>query len=121
LDNNGRPLPVKQTIIRPPGSRIGALDDDERQNCMERSPLRGRYEEPVDRISAYEILKDRAREAQVQRGMVEAEKTKNKPKAGSKKQSTGEAFIKSAVRTIGSQVGRQIVRGIMGSLFGGRR
>lgn len=121
LDSKGRPLPVQQTLIRPPESHIGAIDEDERQNRIERSPLRGLYDESIDRISAYEILKDRAREAQVQQDMVETEKTKDKPKPGRQRQSTGEAFIKSAVRTIGNQVGRQIVRGIMGSFFGGRR
>jgi len=121
LDNKGRPLPVQQTIIRPPESRIGALDEDERQARIDRSPLRGRYEEAIDRVSAYEILNDRAREAQIKQDIAETEKTRNKPKTGRTRQSTGEAFIKSAVRTIGSQVGRQIVRGIMGSLFGGRR
>ncbi|MDY0375326.1 MAG: DUF853 family protein [Desulfobacterium sp.] len=121
LDNKGRPLPVQQTIIRPPESRIGALDEDERQARIDRSPLRGRYEEAIDRVSAYEILNDRAREAQIKQDIAETEKTRNKTKTGRTRQSTGEAFIKSAVRTIGSQVGRQIVRGIMGSLFGGRR
>lgn len=121
LDNKGRPLPVQQTIIRPPESRMGALDEDERQARIDRSPLRGRYEEAIDRVSAYEILNDRAREAQIKQDIAETEKTRNKPKTGRTRQSTGEAFIKSAVRTIGSQVGRQIVRGIMGSLFGGRR
>jgi len=41
--------------------------------------------------------------------------------AGRGRQSTGEAFVKSAARAIGSQVGRQIVRGIMGSLLNSSR
>jgi hypothetical protein len=36
-------------------------------------------------------------------------------------QGIGEAMVKSAVRTIGSQVGREIVRGVLGSILGGRR
>lgn len=123
LDNKGRPLPVQKTLIRPPESRIGTLSEDDRQNRIERSPLRGRYDDTLDRISAYEKLKDRAKEMQVQQDILEKEKTKvkTKPRRGSKRQSTGEAFIKSAARAIGSQVGRQILRGIMGSFFGGRR
>ncbi len=123
LDNKGRPLPVQQTLIRPPESRIGPLSEEDRQNRIERSPFKGRYDDGLDRISAYEILKDRAREKQVQQDTVEREKIKDKnpSKSGRKRQSTGEAFIKSAVRSIGSQVGRQIIRGIMGSFFGGRR
>lgn len=123
LDNKGRPLPVQKTLIRPPESRIGTLNEEERQNRIQRSPLRGRYDDTLDRISAYETLKDRAKEMQVQQEIVNNEKTKKKtkPRSGSKRQSTGEAFIKSAARAIGSQVGQQIIRGIMGSFFGGRR
>jgi ribosomal protein S18 acetylase RimI-like enzyme len=39
----------------------------------------------------------------------------------SRRQGIGEALVKSAVRTIGSQVGREIVRGVLGSILGGRR
>ena len=123
LDDKGRPLPVQRTLIRPPESRIGPLAEEDRKERIERSPLKGRYDNVADRESAYEILKDRAKEMQVQQDEVKRKKTKEKsqPKGGRRRQSTGEAFIKSASRAIGSQVGRQIIRGIMGSLFGGRR
>lgn len=123
LDEKGRPLPVQRTLIRPPESRIGPLPEEERQERIERSPLKGRYDNVMDRESAYEILKERAKERQIQLDELERENTKEKSqsKSGSKRQSLGEAFIKSASRSIGSQVGRQIIRGIMGSLFGGRR
>jgi hypothetical protein len=123
LDEKGRPLPVQRTLIRPPESRIGPLAEEERQDRIERSPLKGRYDDVVDRTSAYEILRDRAKEMQVKQEEVDRQKTEEKSKrtGGKKKQSLGEAFIKSAARSIGSQVGRQIIRGIMGSFFGGRR
>ena len=38
-----------------------------------------------------------------------------------RRQGVGEALVKSAVRTIGSQIGREIIRGVMGSILGGRR
>jgi DNA double-strand break repair helicase HerA and related ATPase len=119
LDNKGRPLPVQHTLIRPPESRIGPISEEDRQDRIERSPLKGRYDNVVDRNSAYEILKDRAKEIQAQQDEVDSQKTK--PTKGRRKQSTGEIFIKSATRAIGGQIGRQIIRGIMGSLFGGRR
>ena len=83
--------------------------------------MKGRYDQAVDRESAYEILKDRAQEAQAQREKAQAAQTGQKATRGRPRQSAGEAFVKSAARAIGSQVGRQIVRGILGSLFGGRR
>ena len=64
LDENGRPGPVQRTLIRPPESHIGPLGEMERRDRIERSPLRGRYDNVVDRQSAYEILRDRAEEKQ---------------------------------------------------------
>ena len=120
LDDNGKPLPVQLTLIRPPESRIGPLTEKERQHRIERSPLQGRYDNVVDRESAYEILKGRTKERQ-----DEGERLKTIEKKQSTtvrtRQSAGEAFIKSAARAIGSQLGRQIIRGILGSVFGGRR
>ncbi|MFN2350227.1 MAG: helicase HerA-like domain-containing protein, partial [Thioalkalivibrio sp.] len=117
-------LPVERLLIRPPESRMGPLSDDERTELLNRSPLRGRYDETLDRHSAYEMLKERAAQqedaaAQTQRAR-EAEKSRA-PRARSNRQGTGEAFIKSAARSIGSQLGRQIVRGVLGSLLGGRK
>jgi hypothetical protein len=110
-------------VICPPESHIGPLSPEERRDRINQSPLKGRYDHIVDRESAYEILKDRAKEAEVQQDRENRQKQDQRPKAasGRKRQSMGEAFVKSAARSIGSQVGRQIIRGIMGSLFGGRR
>jgi DNA helicase HerA-like ATPase len=123
LDPKGRPLPVQRTLICPPESRIGPLAEEERQEKIQRSPFKGRYDEVLDRESAYEILKGRAQERQAQELEEEQRKRvdKSAPAGGRRRQGMGEAFIKSAARSIGSQVGRQIIRGIMGSLFGGRR
>jgi uncharacterized protein len=122
LDEKGRPLPVQHTVICPPGSRIGPLLQEERLDRIDRSPLKGHYDHVVDRESAYEILKARAKEAEIQQNRQTKQKADQLPKSarGGKRQSMGEAFVKSAARSIGSQVGRQIMRGIMGSLFGGR-
>lgn len=115
LDNKGAPTPVERILIRPPESQIGPLKQTERQQRINNSPLSGRYDDVLDRESAYELLKIRAEEKAKQ-----AELTP-KRKSGRQRQTVGEAFIKSAARTVGRQVGRQIIRGILGSFFGGRR
>jgi len=120
LDKKGRPLPVQRTLIRPPESRIGPLADEERQARIDSSPLKDRYSEIVDRESAYEELKKRAEEMEFKQEQQKKPGKKPKKTSGRKRQSTGEAFVKSAVRSIGSQIGRQIVRGIMGSIFRGK-
>jgi len=118
LDDNGAPTPVERILISPPGSRIGALSPSERQTIIDRSPLKGRYDEVIDRESAYEVLKQRA-EQERQSSLA----SKNQNKASSKKpssnrQSYAESVTKSILRSIGSSLGRQIVRGIMKTLLG---
>ena len=89
---------------------------------MSRSPFKGRYDSLVDRESAYELLKKRAEEAQIkQMQAAELDKEQVRPARGRQKQSIGDAFMKSAARSIGNYVGRQIIRGVLGSIFGGKR
>ena len=123
LDVKGRPTVVDWCLMAPPRSRIGPLDPSERQEIYGRSPLKGRYDESVDRESAYELLKKREEELaqkKEQAAREEAERKaaekEKKGSGGSRRQSTGEAFFKSMVRTIGTQIGRSIARGILGSL-----
>ncbi|MGH8446722.1 MAG: helicase HerA-like domain-containing protein, partial [Solimonas sp.] len=56
LGDNGVPNIVEKTLIAPPRSRIGPLTPDERKAAIARSPVAGRYEQAVDRESAYEKL-----------------------------------------------------------------
>jgi hypothetical protein len=60
LQADGTPTPVERARICPPRSRIGAITAEERRVVIERSPLAGRYDEEVDRESAYELLTGRA-------------------------------------------------------------
>lgn len=118
LNRDGSPTPVERVLIRPPESQMGPITQTEREEIISRSPFKGRYDEELDRESAYEILKSRAEKA------ASDKESQSKPKKkgrSSNRQSAGEAMFKSAARSIGSQLGRQIIRGIMGSLLGGRR
>jgi len=122
LDTKGAPQPVSRVLIAPPESRIGPLDANERAERLARSPLRGKYDNSVDRDSAYEMLKARADRvstvAAESRTESEARKAAVavKPKATRSRQSAGEAMMTSAARAIGSSLGRQLIRGILGSL-----
>ncbi|MFV9616500.1 MAG: helicase HerA-like domain-containing protein, partial [Gammaproteobacteria bacterium] len=119
LDADGKPTPVEHVYIKPPESRVGPLTDKERKEYLSRSPYKGRYDQVVDRESAYEMLKEKA-----QKQTAAAEQEKNKKSAAATKRSTRqspvEAMVSSAARSMGSQIGRQIMRGILGSLFGRR-
>jgi DNA helicase HerA-like ATPase len=120
LDGSGSPTPVARVLIRPPESRIGPVEDARRRERIQRSPLRGRYDTAVDRESAFELLKARA-DAQAARAERSTPAKRPPTASGRQRQSAGEALVKSAARAIGSQLGRQIIRGILGSLFGSRR
>jgi hypothetical protein len=125
LDGKGRPGVVERVLIRPPQSRIGPLDAQDRARIMDRSPLKGRYEAVLDRESAFERLQARAREvletAREEKRGREDDGAFGWLSGSSRRQGVAEALVKSTVRTIGSQLGRQIIRGVLGSLFGGRR
>jgi hypothetical protein len=127
LDEKGRPGVTERAFIVPPGSQLGPIAAQERSQIIASSGLGGTYDNPVDRESAYEKLKARAEQA------VEPEKEKQSsaasdilfgrtgPRGGKQSQGLLEAMAKSAARTVGSQVGRELIRGVLGSLLGGKR
>jgi uncharacterized protein len=113
LDEKGRPSIVERAFIVPPASQIGPISAEERAAAMRASALLAKYEKTVDRDSAYEKLTARTEE----KPAVEP-----KPSAGRQPQTIFDAATKSAARAIGSELGRQIIRGVLGSILGsGRR
>jgi DNA helicase HerA-like ATPase len=137
LDEKGRPGVTERALIVPPGSRLGPIDDGTRVRLMASSPIAGVYDKTVDRESAYEKLKARVeaapapdarpRPAQPERqsdgGGLASDILfgRRGPRGGRQTQGLIEAMAKSAARTVGSQAGRALIRGVLGSLLGGRR
>jgi DNA helicase HerA-like ATPase len=132
LDDKGRPGVTERVYVLPPASRIGPISHDERKALMVNSILTGVYEKVLDRDSAFEKI----------RGRTESRLEPAKPEAvapptggglidsiGSifgggqsrSRTSAGEQMIRSAASSIGREVGRQIIRGVLGSIFGGSR
>ncbi|MGR8921063.1 MAG: helicase HerA-like domain-containing protein [Gammaproteobacteria bacterium] len=126
LGAKGRPSMVQKTLVRPPESLIGPVSKALRNQIVASSGVAERYATAVDRQSAYEELKARA-EASEPSPEAPAKGRAAKPaepaprRRSSNRQSVGEAMAKSVARAIGSGLGRQIVRGIMGTLFGRKR
>lgn len=117
LDKKGRPTPVARTLIRPPESQIGPIKKALKNQIISTSEFGEKYKTAVDRKSAYEELKARAAEKEIR---AEEAPKKKKTKSSRSRQTVGEAALKSVARSIGSSLGRRIVRGLMGSLFGKR-
>jgi len=116
LDEKGAPTPVARILVRPPESRIGPLTGAERKEHLSRSPLKNRYDQAVDRESAYELLKERGAQAAATAEQQQAAKPAAR---GRQPEDMMTAMAKSAARAVGSSLGRQLVRGVLGSLLGG--
>ena len=121
---------VQHTLIRPPQSLIGPADKGACSDLLRKSPFAGKYDRVVDRESAYELLKERAekaaeaaaqedRFAHIEKQAKTIKTAAPRPR-GRQRQSVGEAMLKSVARSVGSRLGTQIVRAVLGSLFRGR-
>ena len=134
LDEKGIPSMVERAFIIPPHSHIGPVTPEQRQQLLANSLVAGQYETVVDRESAYELLKTKsegaaqaaqaeaAAEAAAKQAEIDAKEAARAEKEAAKGNTATDAFgafAKSAARAVGSNVGRQIVRGVLGGLFGG--
>jgi DNA helicase HerA-like ATPase len=137
LEQDGKPSIVQRAMVVPPHSRLGAITPAQRQAIIKGSVVFGHYEGAVDRESAHEKLHARTDQKVVATttrsaptGHAEAPDSSVAGKIGKVFQPTigprggvhdsmATTMAKSAMRAAGSHLGRQIVRGVLGSLFGG--
>ena len=122
LASKGAPGVVQRTLIRPPASRMGALTKAERKDVMRYSDMADKYDKPLNRQSAYEILTARAEKRAAEEEKARAEKAKAKTRKSaparrtsrrrSNRQTISEAAFKTAARTLA----RELVRGLLGGL-----
>ena len=137
LQAKGIPGIAERTLVRPPSSQLGPIDQGLRAGLMAASPMAAKYGVLVDRDSAYERLRARAEAAardadQLSGATVERREQREfqhgrRYEGGSgtpvpkkpvgRSDSVGEAFAKSFARQLGSRTGAAVVRGVLGSLF----
>jgi DNA helicase HerA-like ATPase len=131
LQDNGVPMPVERAMMAPPRCRMGTITAEERAAVVVRSPVGAKYDNAVNRESAYEILTRRRTEAAPDR---ETPATSDRKAAAApqgdllhdwlwgtgRRQGMVEAMAKQAARSVGSQLGRQILRGVLGGITGTR-
>ncbi len=142
LEKKGIPGMAERTLIRPPASQLGPIDDGARAAEIAASPIAGKYETRLDRNSAYEMLKARAeaaaraaeeaeqREAEEENLALREFRTARRYSGSRVGRSTarrqrgdegwGEAIGKMVLKELKGTTGRRIVRGIFGTLFKGR-
>lgn len=149
LDEKGIPMMVERALILPPCSQIGPITPEERSLITRKSAVFGVYEKLLDRESAFEILHKRVSEANVikaeeeaadlaakeklakakeEAALARAEASKERAERSKRRNSGGDIFSeltkqagRTVSRTMGSEIGRQLVRGLLGSIFGGSR
>jgi len=153
LESGGVPSMVERALIRPPSSRLGPISESERSSLIAGSPVGLKYDDGLDRESAYEVLKKRAAKTAEVEDVTEEDENEEEERSdrrrtssrrtsshrrssrreqesetggggllgeilggGGRRQSVAEAAVKSVVRSVGSSLGRALVRGILGSL-----
>ncbi|MBE1281789.1 MAG: DUF853 family protein [Rhodobacteraceae bacterium] len=143
LQKKGVPGIVERTLIRPPSSQLGPISMAERKKLMVASDMAGKYDTATDRVSAYEMLAEKANKAAKEAARVEEAEEELPPlqrEYNTARRYTGSRVGRSSARistrrssdTFGSAIqhavikelkgttGRRIVRGILGGLFKGR-
>jgi uncharacterized protein len=109
LNEKGIPTETVATHLAPPSSIMGPLSKDEYVKLMEDSNIYRKYKDAVNPQSAFEILEQRMTEREV----AEEANTNRSPKREEK--STFDQVLSSPVA---KQVGRELIRGVFGVLFG---
>jgi DNA helicase HerA-like ATPase len=144
LEGNGTPSMVERTMVRPPSARVGPLTDAERQAIIAKSPLKGKYDTPIDSDSAFEMLQKRVDDTAQQGeggllgslGSVIGSIFGTSRKRG-EKLTTSQTIAREVTRTVtgrlagdiaarvgksvagsvGGSVGRAIIRGTLGGIL----
>ena len=121
LDEKGAPTVVQKTMIRPPASRMGPVTAPERAAVMAASPVHGLYDQALDRVSAYEKLQAPVAPPPTAPSAPAPQAREAAAPHAASRMGMGEAFAKSMLRTLGSQVGRELIRGLLGGLAASSR
>ncbi|MDA7963214.1 helicase HerA-like domain-containing protein [Ruegeria sp.] len=143
LQKKGIPGIVQRTLIRPPGSQLGPITEGERQTILTASPMGAKYNQVIDRKSAFEILQARADAAAQEAAAAEAEEVvdqqspmereyasarrysgsrvgRSSSRLSRRKDTFASAMSQAVIKELKGTTGRRIVRGILGGLFKNR-
>jgi len=142
LDEKGSPRIVERAFVLPPQSNIGPISVQERERIIRESLIYGKYEKTIDRFSAFESLQEEEERQKAAKAAEEERKNNEKLMKQQARANSGRTnynnnygntrrtsqrgrttdtalnrFAKSAMSSIGRQVGNELVRGILGSFL----
>lgn len=120
-DETGAPSFADRALILPPHSSFLNLNDMELKSIVESSSLYSKYKNSIDRESAYEVLKDRIEREKIDKAREEEYELRRKElekerKSSRKQKSYIDKGIDSMLGTITRSIGREIARGLLGSM-----
>lgn len=115
LNEKGIPTETVVTHLAPPASTMGPLPQSDYQNLLVSSDMYKKYKDSVDPESAFEMLNERMAQQEESKETTKANETKTKTSTRRQEKSTFEEVMASPVA---KQVGRELVRGVFGMLFG---
>lgn len=118
LNDKGIPTPLVHTMLRAPQSRMDVLSKTEISGILRKSEILDKYNEEIDRESAYEILSGKIEEANEEDHQKKLKKQRSKSSSSRRaEKSTFEKFVNNTTtRQIGRTVARELTRGLLGVL-----
>ncbi len=118
LNEKGIPTPLVQTYMRAPQSRMDVLTDQELDRIVHSSDLVSKYDQTIDRQSAYELLNAKLEDAAEEKHRTQMERQYKQARQSSpsrREKSTFEEVLSSpTTRQIGNTVARELMRGLLG-------
>jgi DNA helicase HerA-like ATPase len=128
LDSKGRPSVTERAFVLPPGSQIGPITPQQRHALVAGSLVTGVYEKAVDSESAYEMLKARTEAAQAETakaaeasgglmgGISDVLFGSKGPRGGAR-----DGLVQQVLKSEARNLARQVLRGALGSILGGKK
>lgn len=118
LSEKGTPTPLAATLLCAPASRMDVLSPGEIDELVNKSTLVRKYNETIDRESAYEILTNKLKEARVisEQGELNQEQTNQSGHEKQEKSTVEKVLTSTTARQVGRTVARELTRGLLGVL-----
>ena len=119
LNDNGVPTETVVTHLCPPASVMGPLSPEEYQSLLNSSSLFAKYKESIDPESAFEILNERMKQYEEEQEAIKEEKASRKASSSTGRAKQEKSAFEEVLKSpIAKQVGKELVRGVFGMLFG---
>lgn len=118
LNEKGIPTPLAATLLRAPMSRMDVLEDDELTDLLDESKLIKKYNEEIDRESAYEMLNEKIENAEMEEAKEKARKEREELKRASSGRSSSRGRGRSRRRSSRSSIEKvltspTVIRGVL--------